>query len=392
MKPEYDVVVVGAGPAGSTAARLIAAQGHSVALLEKDREVGVPVRCGEAVSNRSLETIVPLDPRWIASEIRRFRLVAPNGSWIEPDIGGHGYVLERKLFDADLARMAAESGAELFTKSWVTGLLPSESGPGWAGVRLEHKGQTRQIRARVIVGADGVESRIGAWAGIDTTTRIEDMESCAQMTLTDIDLEPDTCVFYFGHDIAPMGYLWVFPKGRRTANVGIGISAKAGRSRSALSYLRAFVERTYPRSGVLTMIAGGVPCAPAVDPLFRENVVLVGDAAHQVNPISGGGITSGMQGAVHAATCINEALASNSLASFARYPTLWDKSHGQKHRTYHRMKQAVFTFPDEALNGIADKVMSLPEEKRTLWNVFRAALTKRPQLIWEMVKTFGLSS
>ena len=150
-------------------------------VLEKDRDVGMPVRCGEAVSDRSLEKLVPVDPRWIAATIRRFRLIAPDGTAVGPDLGGHGDVLERRIFDYDLARLAVEAGAHVVTKAYVHGLLPGRD--GWSGVRYALNGEEREARARIIAGADGVESRVGKWAGIDTTTHIRDMECCAQMTL-----------------------------------------------------------------------------------------------------------------------------------------------------------------------------------------------------------------
>ena len=388
MNDRYDVVVVGAGPAGTTAGRLLAERGFSVLTLEKDRDVGMPVRCGEAVSNRSLESIVPIEPRWIAATIRRFRLVAPNGAAVEPDLGGHGYVLERRIFDYDLARMASDAGAEVVTKAYVHGLLRENDAV--SGVRFVWKGEPREVRARIIVGADGVESRVGKWAGIDTTTRLDDMECCAQMTLTGVDIEDDACEFHFGRNVAPAGYLWVFPKGNRTANVGVGISGTAARHRSPISYLRAFVESRYPRSSVLTTVAGGVPCAATLDHIVKENVVLVGDAAHQVNPISGGGITSGMIGASIAADAITDALNRNEPARLGRYEAAWDKRVGGKHRTYHRMKTVVSTFTDETLDGIAADLQKMPPDKRTIWGVFRTALVKHPAIVWEMVKTFGL--
>ncbi len=388
MKESYDVVVIGAGPAGTTLARYAALGGASVLILEKDRDVGVPVRCAEAVSDKSLEEVVSIDPKWIASTIKHFRLIAPNGSMVEPDLGGFGYVLERRLFDYDLARLAVEAGAELLTKAYASNLIIT--GGRIEGVEFQWKGEPRQVKARIIAGADGVESRVGKWAGIDTTTHFRDMECCAQMTLSNIDVGDDTCEFYFGQDTAPMGYLWVFPKGNRMANVGIGISGTAAKHRSPISYLKEFVDRKYPSAGVLTTIAGGVPCAQSLERIVKENVVLAGDAAHQVNPISGGGITSGMKAGKLAGEIIAEALRRNDLRHLAEYEHQWNKTIGKKHATYYKMKNAVYKFPDETLNDIARNVLKLKPEKRTIWGVFRTALIKHPALVWEMVKTFGL--
>lgn len=384
----YDVIVVGAGPAGSTVARWAALGGASVLVLEKDRDIGMPVRCGEAVSNRSLETIVDIDSRWIAATIRRFRLVSPSGHVVEPDLGGYGYVLERRLFDYDLARLAGEAGAEVRTKCYVSGLLESDG--AWTGVRYEYNGREQVVRGRIIVGADGVESRVGKWAGIDTTTHLRDMETCAQVTIAGADIADDACEFHFGNDVAPTGYLWVFPKGKGKANVGVGISGMASKRKHALRYLEDFLRRRYPRASVLSTIAGGVPCAPTLDTIVQRNIVLVGDAAHQVNPMTGGGITSGMVAGKLAGEAIAAAVRADDLTTLRSYEKQWRKHQGNRHRTYHRMKTAVYGFSDEALDDIAARVLQLPPDKRSIWGVFKVALRHQPGLVWEMVRTFGL--
>ncbi len=388
MRERYDAIVVGAGPAGSTAARYAAREGVSVLLLEKDRDIGMPVRCGEAVSNRSLEELVAIDPRWIAATIRRFRLIAPDGGRVEPSLDGHGYVLERRIFDYDLARLAAEEGAEVLTKAYAGGLLREKGNV--AGVTATVNGEERIFRGRVVVGADGVESRVGRWAGIDTTTHMRDMECCAQMTLTNAAPEPETCEFYFGREIAPHGYLWIFPKGNGIANVGVGISGEAAKKRSPLSRLREFVSRKFPAAGVLTTVAGGVPCAPTLPTIVKDNVLLVGDAAHQVNPISGGGITSGMIAGRMAGEAIAAALRSGDLSRLDEYPRAWEKRNGAKHRMYHKMKTAVYRIPDEALNSIARRMSRKPADRQTIWELFKTALADQPAIVWEMVKVFGL--
>ena len=112
MNKEYDIIVVGAGPAGSIAARFAAEQGVSVLMLEKDRDVGYPVRCGEAISKVGVEEFIPSDDKWIAAKISKFSFNAPDETEVILDFGEAGYVLERRIFDYELARTAADAGEE----------------------------------------------------------------------------------------------------------------------------------------------------------------------------------------------------------------------------------------------------------------------------------------
>ncbi|MEX2189437.1 MAG: NAD(P)/FAD-dependent oxidoreductase, partial [Bacteroidota bacterium] len=364
MKESYDIIVVGAGPAGATAARYAAAGGASVLMLEKDRDVGYPVRCGEAVSHEGVIQFIEPDPKWIASTVTRFRLVAPNGNEVIPRLDGLGYVLERRIFDYEVAKLAAAEGAEVVTKAYVYDLLKPDGKA--EGVKVLLKDEKIEIRGKVVIAADGVESRVGKWAGIDTTCHIRDMESCAQMTIAGIDVEDDVLDFYFGDDVSPGGYLWVFPKGKHTANVGLGVSVESAKKKSAIRFLLEFVEKKFPNAAVLTQIAGGVPCAKTCDTIVKNNVLLVGDAAHQVNPTSGGGIISGMIGGMIAGQVAAEAIKKQDLSHLTEYQKRWHKRLGWRHEVFYTIKEAISDFSDETLNQIAAGALKLPENKRTL--------------------------
>ncbi|HJM47249.1 MAG TPA: NAD(P)/FAD-dependent oxidoreductase, partial [Candidatus Marinimicrobia bacterium] len=269
ISKKFDCIIVGGGPAGSTFADIASQNGLSVLVLEKDREIGVPVRCGEAVSDKGLRIFHSVEKEWINSIITRIRLVAPNETAIEFDLNESGYILDRKIFDLALAKKAEDNGAIINTEAYVNGLIFDEDKV--VGVTGEYQGESFSLTAKIIVGADGVESRVGRWAGLSTHVKLKDMESAIQKTVTGIDVENHIFEFYLSRNWAPGGYLWVFPKGKRSANIGLAISglyAKEGKS--AYKYLQEFLNRKYPNVSTQTMIAGGVPVAKTVKNMVTE--------------------------------------------------------------------------------------------------------------------------
>lgn len=386
MKKQYDIIVVGAGPAGSMAARYAAEKGVSVLMLEKDRDVGYPVRCGEAISKAGVEEFIPIDEKWIAATISRFGFVAPNGSEVFINFGDAGFVLERRIFDYALAQSAAGAGVEILTRAYVNGLIIEDDIV--KGVKYEYRGEQHEVYAKVVIAADGVESRVGRWAGLKTHIDFRDMEAAVQVTAANIPIDQNTLYFYFGKDVAPNGYFWVFPKGNNKANIGLGVSGIIGKKRSALSYLNDFMEKHYPDAPILTSIAGGVPCSITLDKISAPGIMLVGDAARQVNPLSGGGIASGMIGGSIAGTIAGEAIKKNNLAHILTYDKAWNDRLGKRHEIFNRIKNGIYNFSDEKFNLIAQSFLKIPEEKRGLGNLFVTALMNQPSLLVDVAKVF----
>ena len=295
MKAKYDIIVVGGGPAGSMAAWEAAKNNISVCLLEKDRDIGYPVRCGEAIGHIGLSQFVKPKDEWIASTISGVDLVGPNGNRVGVDFTSeHGYILNRRIFDYDLSRYAANAGAEIYTKSYVKSLIQDKDGV--KGVVLDYLGEEKIIYAKIVIGADGIASRVGRWAGIRTQIRMKDMESAIQYSISGIDVDINKMIMYVGSNYAPGGYLWIFPKGKRFANIGLGISGNHSKDKSAKEYLDQFIADNFPSASILTTMCGGVPCGKPMRNPVKNGIMLVGDAAHQINPMTGGGIASGMKG------------------------------------------------------------------------------------------------
>jgi digeranylgeranylglycerophospholipid reductase len=387
---EFDCIVVGGGPAGSTFARVAAEGGLSVLLLEKDRDIGVPVRCGEAVSDAGLRIFHEPDPRWIASTINRIRLIAPNETMVEFDLQQKGYILDRRIFDYDLAEYASSAGAQIVTKAYVDDVIIENDRV--VGVKGTHVGERFEKRAKIVVGADGVESRVGRWAGLKTTVKLKNMECGIQKTVTGIDVDDHMFEFYLSRRWAPGGYLWVFPKGKNKANIGVAISgyyAKDGKA--AHKFLDEFLAWKYPKASVLTTVVGGIPIDKTVKQMVMDGLMLVGDAAHTVNPVTGGGIVPGMRSGLLAAETAVKALHNGGPVrkNLAAYEKEWYKIGGKNHERFYRIKETIFRFTDDDLNRIADGISAVPTDDRSLLKLFSIAVRKKPSLLFDVIRVFA---
>ena len=165
LRQRYDVVVVGAGPGGSVAAREAAGLGLSVLLLEKRQEIGSPVRCAEGMAHDMLVPFIQPDPHWISAVVSKAQIAVGDGTMVTRQAEGRqGYILERRVFDRVLAEEAAKAGTQVMVKTAATGLLLEDGVV--RGVVARGPAGAMEIECAVVIGADGVESQVGSWAGL----------------------------------------------------------------------------------------------------------------------------------------------------------------------------------------------------------------------------------
>jgi digeranylgeranylglycerophospholipid reductase len=194
-------------------------------MIEKNQEIGTPVQCAEATSSRTFKTL-EMEPssKYICNEIKGADVYAPDGTHGHLEGGyAEGFILERKVFDKHLAIEAAQSGADIMVKTMVKSLISKEGKV--CGVVAKHMGQTMEIKADVVIAADGIESRVAQMAGLNTSQTPKSLCSCAQYEMVGLKTDPNYLKFYFGEKIAPKGYAWIFPKGDGVANVGVGVKS-----------------------------------------------------------------------------------------------------------------------------------------------------------------------
>ena len=390
MKNRYDALVIGGGPGGAVAAGDLAAEGHSVLLVEKRPAIGAPVRCAEGIGKDVLSDFIEPDDRWISAEINGARLVAPDGTTmsIEREMAGSkvGYILDRKIFDRELVWQAAEKGAEVHVKTRATAPLIEDGAV--KGATLESCGEVKDVRADVVIAADGVESKFSRWCGVDTAVPLRELMSCAQYLLTDIEIDPATTVFYLGNSVAPEGYAWVFPKGKRTANVGIGISSRRSRDGNrARDYLDRFVAEHFPDGKTIEYIVGGVSVCRPLSSTVSDGLMIVGDAARVSDPITGGGIFNAMHtgrlAAGVASTCISAG--DCSAAALLPYDRAWRHAKmGKTLERNYRIKEYFITLSDDKLNAIVHSMSRMNLKDFSVIALVKELLRHNPRLLLEL--------
>ena len=386
---KFDLIIVGGGPAGTTAAKYAASQGIDVLVLEKDKEIGVPVRCGEAARDAGLKIFLEPQKSWIRSTIDHLRIISPSNHILDVQLKQKGYILDRRVFDSDLAQFAANEGALILTQSYVNGLIIEDDQV--VGVKGEYENEPFEIKAKIVIGADGVESRVGRWAGINTMIKLKDMESAIQKTITGINVKDNRFDFYVSKQWAPGGYLWVFPKGKNSANVGLAVSGKYSKNKSAKKFLNEFIQQKFPKSSILNTTVGGVPCAKTLNKIITNGCMLAGDAAHMVNPMTGGGIVPGMRGGMlageTAALSIKEKNYSEQFLK--KYSDKWYNIGGKNHERFYSIKETISRLSDGDLDKIALTISKIPAEKRTIAKIFARLIFKKPSLLVDVMKVFA---
>jgi digeranylgeranylglycerophospholipid reductase len=384
-----DAVVVGAGPAGSIAARVLAENNVNVLVLEKRQEIGSPKRCAEGINLLGLKNVgIEPNPKWAVNEIYGAVLYSPSGRMVRMVNKNYlGVLLERKVFEKHLAAQAIEKGARYMVKTRVLSVL--KEGASVVGVRAEHMGEQFSVRAKIVIAADGVDSKIGRSAGLNTVNRLSDYHSGFQYEMAGLNADKTVLHIFFGDDVAPKGYVWIFPKGDGIANVGIGIlSLVSEDGKRAKDYLDRFIEKRpefFAKASPLEINTGGIPVSSSSECFVDNGIMLAGDAAQQVNPIHGGGISLAMNAGRMAAETAVKALRKGdcSKKTLMEYEKRWRETDGRRMKKLLRLRGFLEKLDDKDFERLAEilegeEIMSLTAGD---YGAFLKVLIRIPKLM-----------
>lgn len=391
---ETDVLVIGAGPAGSSTAKHAALNGAEVILIDKKSEIGSPKRCAEGVSKEGLKKLgIEPNSRWVTKELSGVRLISPNGTdvWMKEDqvkLPEAGYILERKVFDKFMAMDAARAGAAIMIKTLARGMRKDYDG---YIVSCESMGEDFEIKAKIVVGADGPESRVGRWGGLKTAVKPKNMESGIQFEMVGLEMEdPDVIEFYFG-SVAPGGYAWIFPKGDDIANVGLGIVSTVT-NKSAYEHLVEFVKNCPATQNAqpVELNVGGDPVGGMTKNLVKDSLMIVGDAAGHVNPLTGGGIITALEAGMYAGEVAAAAVKEDNYTEkrLKEYQEKCKKEIGDSFDKYLKTKDYLLSLSDSDLDSIAAAFQDTEFENISTKELIKLLIKVSPKALLKLGKLF----
>tara|TARA_B100001142_G_scaffold118380_1_gene120482 strand:+ start:1217 stop:2485 length:1269 start_codon:yes stop_codon:yes gene_type:complete len=362
---KYDVLVIGAGPGGGSAALHAARAGLSTLIVEADPEVGTPVHCGECLSELAVENLDLQIPDHVkALDVKGIRVIFPDGT--EKLLTEKGYVLEKHLFERWLCDEAIGKGAELRLGHRVTSMERIYNSENqFSYWEIDGKGEEFPLQCKSVIDASGVSG--AASKLLDMGTQIEVI---AGFQYEILDVENDGYLdFYIWPKYSPHGYVWMIPKEGGRANVGLVTTDKKG----AIKYLDSFIKDTYldgkpavnppwRKEGIKVRPFGGtIPISGPRSVTVGDGLILVGDAAGFTSPLFEGGSHLALWSGREAAKTIASLLESKQTLSkdqMMAYEKAWKKTFPPYSKIL-KGKTALYELTDEEMSIMAH---CLPEE------------------------------
>jgi len=328
MKEHYDAIIVGGGPIGGYVAGEIASKGFKVAVFEKNKQIGEPLKCAGLVTSKVFDYVDISKESVVQNKIKGAHIHSPSGYKLT--IGGdrvHALVIDRPNFDKEIIKNSIEKGAELFLENGVTSIQKK-------GKQIEIKtSKSNDVKCNLLVGADGPYSKIRDRFFMPQPTEIL-RGMGAEISNTRLD--PNFVEIFVGENVAPGFFAWIIPTNENGTEARIGLCIGPESTKPPLYYFSNLFKNKnsspfLENVKITKKIGGSVPFG-ALKKTYSSNLLLVGDAAAQVKPTSGGGIYTGLLCGSYCSSVAIESLQKNNFTSqfLKKYHKLWSSDIGME--------------------------------------------------------------
>ena len=361
---KFDVIVVGAGTGGSMAAKTLAEAGLKVCMIDRKAEPDIGDKvCGDAIGKHHFDNVGIAHPsgKELDQKIEGIKVYSPD---METEVnvkgeGVHGYLVNRLIFGQRLVKEAKAAGATLMDQTIVTDPIIKDGYVVGVSIKNLKTGENSELHAKVVVDASGhsavLRKKLPAELGIEKEVADEDVEICYReiREIKEPVEDPGFCKIYLDLKRFPGGYCWIFPKSPTTVNVGLGVAMTKGFPNPKDLYTKLVLSMPmFKGSRVLTGGGGLVPTRRPISPMVGNGIIIIGDAACQVNPIHGGGIGSSMMGGVRAAEIIIDALENGDVSREALWPYtgIFMEAYGAKQAGLDIFRMLLQSLSNEEMN------------------------------------------
>jgi geranylgeranyl reductase family protein len=355
----YDCIVLGGGPVGGYTAQKIAESGFSVGIIEEHNEIGLPINCAGLVTSRVLDFVKLSKDKYVILPIQGAHIHSPSNKILT--IGGskdYAYVINRQIFDKVIVDGAQASGAELHLGKKIVTVI--KNGQNIECKYFKNKIE-KKIQGRLIIGADGSNSIVRR--SFNFSSPSEYIRSIGAK-ISNISIDPGFVEIFINRYYAPGFFAWVIPTNEAgtTARIGLGVAQKYS-SILKKCFKNFLSDPFFDGAQINSFIGGTIPLGP-LNRTSASHVMLVGDAAAQVKPTSGGGLFPGLYCSQYCAQVALSALQTNIFESdfLMKYHQLWFESIGKELNKGMLYKRIFFRLSNKKL----DKVLNLIDNSKIL--------------------------
>ncbi|KYK29760.1 hypothetical protein AYK20_00050 [Thermoplasmatales archaeon SG8-52-1] len=349
----YDAVIVGGGPIGSYIAGKISEKKFNIALLEKNKEIGIPMKCAGLITPRVFDFLDISKESIIKNKIKGAIIHSPSGKILK--IGGdkvHALAIDRSLFDKEINKKAKEKGVEIFLENK---LFSAQRNDNFIEIKTS---KNNYFKCKLLIGADGPYSKVRSTFNFPSP---KEYLRGIGADIINTNLDPDFVEIFLGNNIAPGFFAWIIPTDKTGTKARIGLCIRKEAPNSPKFYFLKFLNNKLASNfisniKIISQFGGDIPFG-ALKRTYDSNILLAGDSAAQVKPTSGGGIYTGLLCAKHCSNVSIEALKKDNFSSqnLKIYHKSWSAEIGRELNLGMKFRKIFNHFSDKYFDKYIEK-------------------------------------